>query len=291
MLDDKKKELLKKVLKKNCPNKEIAILVFANTRYRIILENWLIFFKSVSSRPCIVISMDNSLKKSLVGKIDSDQILEISAPEVSNQQSWLEFMRVQMSVVRACLDMGYDTLVSDIDAIWVKDALVDLNDTDDDLVFSTGSFQPPEALAAWGFVLCCGFFLSRARLSVIKFYDEVFKRMKNEGDQPSVNKELLCRGINWGEVNRYTLLQKGEKKISGLKGILKGQSNDLSIAVLPNYKFQRIIENRNKASVVHPGAPKNPYKKALKLAKLGLWKRYDIFYLFSWIKLKLNLIN
>ena len=289
MLNKKTKKILHEALKKNCPNNEIAIIVFANSRYRIILENWLICFRSVSSRPCIIVSMDNYLSKNLVGKIDRNQIVEVNAPNVSDRESWLEFMRVQISVLRACLDMGYDTLVSDIDAIWVKDALVDLNDIDDDLVFSPGSFQPPEALKAWGFVLCCGFFLSRARSSVIKFYDKVFERMETEGDQPSINKELLSRGINWGEVNRYTLFSKGEKKIFGLNNTLKGQSKDLSIAVLPNYQFQRIVENRDKAIVVHPGAPKNPFKKALTLAKLGLWKRMDIFYLFSWIKEKIKI--
>ena len=290
MLSEESKEFLHEALRKSCPNHEIAVIVFANSRYRIILENWLIWFKSASTRPCIIISMDHSLQKSLVGKIDPKLVVKVNVPEVSDQKSWLEFMRVQMVVLRTCLNMGYDTLVSDIDAIWLKDALVELNDVDDDLVFSPGFIQPPEALATWGFVLCCGFFLSRARSSVIRFYDEVFKRMEIEGDQPSVNKELLSRGINWGEVNRYTLLMEGEKKISGLKDILKGQSKDLSIAVLPNYKYQRILENTNKAIVVHPGAPKNPYKKALALAKLGLWKRFDIFYIFVWMKKKMKIL-
>ena len=51
--------------------------------------------------------MDNSLQKNLVGKIDRNQIVEVNAPNVSDRESWLEFMRVKISVLRACLDMGY----------------------------------------------------------------------------------------------------------------------------------------------------------------------------------------
>ena len=41
----------------------------------------------------------------------------------SHIKDWLSFMRHQMRITRKILDLNYKILVSDIDAIWVKDPL------------------------------------------------------------------------------------------------------------------------------------------------------------------------
>ena len=292
MLSQIQKDNLYKALKQSCPNGETAIIVFANYYYKIILENWLKFFNRTSNKSCIVIAMDQDLHKFLSRKIDPKLVVHVNGPLVTDREAWLEFMRVQMSVLRECLELGYDTLISDIDAIWIKNPFNDLNEIEDDLVFSPGSVQPPDALRSWGFVLCTGFFLSRACPAVNKFYEDVSKRMKSEGDQPAINKELIDRKIVWKKVKYYNLLCKDKKIVRAFDEVLQGTSKDLSVAVLPNFKYQRILEkNRSDAVVIHPGAQKNSYKKAIVLASLDLWSDFDFFYIIGWIYKKLKLLK
>jgi hypothetical protein len=182
---------------------------------------------------------------------------------------WLGFMRHQMILTRKILDLKYTILVSDIDALWVKNPLDYTLAQDSDLVFSPGTIQPPRAHAQWGNVLCTGYFLIRPSDRVNAFLDCVEKRMLREGDQPAINHELLKRGLKWESRESGYYVEFRGKQILQTTSSRRGEVDSLSVTLLPNRHFQRLEEDEG-ALIVHPIAPKRCADKLKVFKEMGV---------------------
>ena len=174
-----------------------------------------------------------------------------------------------MILTRKMLDLSYTVLVSDVDALWVKNPLDLTLSQDSDLVFSPGTIQPPRAHAQWGNVLCTGYFLVRPSDKINSFLDCVQDRMLREGDQPAINHELLERDMKWDRQDSVYKIEFKEKSILQTISPRKGAAGNLTVTLLPNRYFQRLTEDED-AYVIHPIAPKKCVDKLRVFKDLGL---------------------
>ena len=218
---------------------------FANQDYLPVLKLWHIYFKSAVERECLVIALDEKTNKFC----ELNNYNVYFSPYLD--KFGLGFMQHQMLITRKLLDLNYSVLISDIDAIWLKDPLEFTLSTGTDLVFSPGTFQPFEAYSKWGNVLCSGYFLIRPSKRINKFLDKVQIRMKKEGDQPAINKELISRNLNWeNDKNLYEVNHK-RKKIKQSLHCRIGIAENITVTLLPNWLFQRIREAKDPL-IFHP---------------------------------------
>tara|TARA_B100001248_G_C27391410_1_gene462569 strand:- start:1423 stop:2199 length:777 start_codon:yes stop_codon:yes gene_type:complete len=255
-------ETLKDIALRVVDNK-LVICVFANKDYLPVLNLWEKYFSKAVKKKFLVFSFDEE-----TFEFCKEKKYETFFSPYS--EKWgLGFMRHMMYLTREIINLNFSILVSDIDAIWLKDPLEFTTSTNSDLIFSPGTIQPPEAFVEWGNVLCCGYFLIRPSLRVNKFLDCVEKRMEYEGDQPAINKELLSRNLKWQENgNFYGINFCGHNVIQSVNSRV-GQAGDISVTLLPNRFFQRLQEKED-ALVFHPIAPKEC------ATKLNLFKQYGI---------------
>ncbi len=249
---------------KNVAVKNLVICVFANKNYIPILKLWHRYFSANVKSKCLVVALDAKTYRFCI----QEKYESFFAPYIGGGYG-LGFMRHQMNITRKILDLNYAILVSDIDAIWVKDPLKYTLSCKTDIVFSPGTVQPPEAHAKWGNVLCGGYFLIRPNHKVYAFLDNVQKRMEKEGDQPAINNELLSRNLVWNDNEKlYSISHNGRNIMQSLNPRI-GIAGDLSVTLLPNRFFQRLKENVD-AYVVHPLAPKKSTEKLKIFREIGL---------------------
>jgi hypothetical protein len=252
---------LEELVKKVSIN-DLTICVFANNNYIPVLEIWNKYFKNSTNSRCIVFALDEKTHEYCV-----QNCLDVFFAPFEGD--WLGFMRHQMVLTRKILSLNHTVLVSDIDAIWVKNPLEYTLANDSDMVFSPGTIQPPRAHAQWGNVLCTGYFLIRPRDQVNAFLDCVEKRMLNEGDQPAINHELLERGLTWEGQECIYHIEFREKQILQTHSPRRGHAGDLSVTLLPNRYFQRLEEEED-ALIIHPISPKQCADKLRVFGEIGV---------------------
>lgn len=249
---------------KNVAERNLVICVFANKSYIPILKLWYRYFSANVNSKFLVVALDAKTYRFC----KKEKYESFFAPYIGGGFG-LGFMRHQMNITRKILDLNYEILVSDIDAIWIKDPLKYTLSCKTDIVFSPGTVQPPEAHAKWGNVLCTGYFLIRPNQKVDTFLNNVQKRMEKEGDQPAINNELLSRNLVWNDNEKlYSISHNGRNIMQSLNPRI-GIAGDLSVTLLPNRLFQRVKENAD-ALVVHPLAAKKSADKLKIFREIGL---------------------
>ncbi len=106
----------------------------------------------------------------------------------------------KLMAARNFLRNGYDTLLSDTDALWLKDPIQDLfyshsNDVIASTVWASNAF-PPKFREKYGYTLCMGWIGFKSNLKVISYLDRVLFEVEkqNEGsDQRAFNHFLMGR--------------------------------------------------------------------------------------------------
>lgn len=250
-------EVAREVSVNNC-----VICVFANKVYIPVLGVWNKCFKKSTNCKYLVCALDKETHEFCI----KNGLDVFFAPF---EGDWLSFMQHQMVLTRKVLDLGYTILISDIDALWVKNPLDFTLSQDSDLVFSPGTIQPPKAHSQWGNVLCTGYFLVRPSDEVNSFLDCVQERMLGEGDQPAINHELLERDMKWDAQDSVYKIEFRGKSILQTISPRKGAAGGLTVTLLPNRYFQRLTEDED-AYVIHPVAPKKCVDKLRVFKELGV---------------------
>lgn len=255
---------MRDILEKNCTPEGVIVCVFADHKYTEVLSNWLRKQAQVSNATPVVFCLDRQTQSVCEG-LRAEHIL------VPYSGDWLGFMRHQMDITLKMLRMGFAPLITDIDAIWVRDPLPTTLQHPQDMVFSPGTIQPLVAHAKWGNVLCTGFFLLRPTPKTVSFIEEVSKRMYDEGDQPAINRLLVEKGLDFTRPDLYTIPFRNNDVMQS-HSTRFGVTQGLSVALLPNRLFQRLAENSEPAPlIIHPIAPKTQEAKIEVLKSLELW--------------------
>ena len=272
----------------------LVVCVFSNKEYTPILSFFNMYFSSAVKRKYLVIALD----KETYYYCDKKNYCTYYSP--FTEPFGVDFMQHQMEVIKKILTLNYNVLVSDIDAIWLKDPIPYTLSSSSDIVFSPGTIQPLEAFEKWGNVLCSGYFLLMANERVLRFLESVKKRMIYEGDQPAINKELISRNLIWKNDTELYKQVFRRKKIIQSKETRIGIADNISVALLPNRFFQR-LEEKEDPLVFHPIAPKicvdkmEVFKKNGFLLKLPIRikNRYKKFLIIENLikKLKKKILN
>ena len=157
-----------------------------------LLDNWLAHARRAGVRRALVIALDDATAAHPV----PDGCITVAAP-LHGTLSDLWLFRLQIFALLAA--RGIDFVHADVDAVWLADPRpACFADPGLDLVFSQGTYHPEPAFAAWGFVLCCGYFAVRASPGTAQFFHAVQARAAIEqDDQTAVNLLLAESGMRW----------------------------------------------------------------------------------------------
>jgi hypothetical protein len=229
---------------KKCSINNDVILVLCNSHYKEVLVNWIAAMEQIRVRNYLVIALDQKLFMYLI-----NNNINAYFHRIGNNKKDLWTARLFM--VKKVLDLGFNVIHSDPDAIWLKDPQESFFRKNDwNISFSQGTIWPIDIYEKWGFVLCCGLYGIRSTESNRQLVTEIMKEMNNsDDDQTAVNRILFKKGIQWEVANPYKTRYKDKEFICS-EDPIKGKSHGIDIEVLPHHLFQRIAVD-NEAFVKH----------------------------------------
>ncbi|MCB1442069.1 MAG: hypothetical protein KDJ72_03525 [Methyloceanibacter sp.] len=242
----------------------VVVCVFANRDYRMLLRHWLVTAAHAGCRKPIVFCLDREAKELCQEAGVEHHLFPFTGDR-------LGFWRHRVAILRKILDLGYSPLVSDIDAIWLRDPVPYIAGQPQDAIFSPGSIFPEEAHSVWGNVLCAGPCLLRPTPAVLTFLDQVWPHLRTQDDQAAINRQLLTLGLEFEPADLYPMPFRGRDVLQS-RDTRTGTVGDLSVALLPNRLFQRLQEpGEPEPLVIHPVSPKVEDTKIAHFREIGLW--------------------
>ncbi len=233
-----------KSIKKHAINNTI-ILVFANYDYRHVLNVWLNSIKKCGVTNYLIISLDREMQQYLTDNKTQTHLYNID-------NDFAEIMIHRTEFILKVLNLGFNVIHSDADAIWCKDPQSDyFNFNQYDMVFSQGTIFPPEIHDKWGFVLCGGLYGIKPGKKTRQLIEKVLKDVRiSKNDQRSFNRVLYDKNINWQTKKTYSLSFRG-RSVKCAESITQGASEEFKIALLPHKLFQRLEENAEYIYIKH----------------------------------------
>lgn len=236
-----------------------VIIVFANNAYRKVLDNWLIGIKRLGIENILVFALDVTLGKYLDDSGVANFVINI---ESELGALWIKRVEIIMDILEA----GYHVVHSDADAVWLKNPVQQyFTHSPYDMIFSQGTYWPPDVHEKWGFVLCCGLFYIKSceqTLWVLRAIHE--STLKTRDDQIACNRIIRDLGVKWDIAEEYWLEYNGKPFRCSPKPIT-GISAGLRIMLLPHQAFQRIAELAENIYIKHHISNKNSESKISQL--------------------------
>ena len=176
----------------------------------------------------------------------------------------------RLNVIHQYLKDGVDVVHSDLDAIWKRNILPQLDDPEVDLYISQGTVEPQEHFEKHGFVLCCGFYYAKSNERVVDFFTALLKfinERRERNDQLALN--LLLLDTEWqldATEKRSTGLSWFEANVAGYN-----KAFNLRLSLISMSKVQRILIDQEGA-VYHPisGSKKKVQHKINRLVAYDL---------------------
>jgi hypothetical protein len=184
---------------------------------------------------------------------------------------------LKFPVVRAIISQGLDVVLSDIDAIWLRDPFL-FFPKDVDLAFQRVVVHPPAVVELWGFSLCSGFVYFHDSPATRSYLEACISwNSKVQSDQVAANLALLEADMRWdlpeNYIQQYPIgVEMAKSQFSAFSKIsFQGVSgvHHLKALALPPEQFWRhpFIRPRNMV-ICHPNSPKS---QAEKLQILSRW--------------------
>ena len=244
-------------------------VVFANHAFVPLLDNWLAHARRAGVRRALVIALDDATAAHPV----PDGCITVAAP-LHGTLSDLWLFRLQIFALLTA--RGIDFVHADVDAVWLADPRsACFADPVLDLVFSQGTYRPEPAFAAWGFVLCCGYFAVRASPGTAQFFHAVQARAAIEqDDQAAVNLLLAEGGMRWqstGDDAYQTPFAGRSFTCHRSMAISIGAPFGLRIGLLPYHLAPRLPTAEAGALLKHPSSPRDVAGKIRVLQDCGCW--------------------
>lgn len=231
-------------IKKHAKNNTI-ILVFANYGYRHVLDVWLNSIKQCGVTNYLIISLDREMQQYLTDNKTQTYLFNID-------NDFAEIMIHRTDFILKTLNLGFNVIHSDADAIWCDDPQSEYFNFDQhDLVFSQGTIFPPEIHDKWGFVLCGGLYGIKPGNKTRQLVEKVLKDVRiSKNDQRSFNRVLYEKKISWQTKETYSLSFRG-RSVQCAESTIEGASDEFKIALLPHKLFQRLEEDAERIYVKH----------------------------------------
>lgn len=246
-------------------NQNTVIIVFANSAYREVLDNWLIGMRQLQLYNILVFALDKALGDHLDQKGIANIVLTV---DTGLGSLWVKRMEIIMDILEA----GFDIVHSDADAVWLSDPMERyFYNQPYDMIFSQGTVWPQDIYEKWEFVLCCGLFYIKTGHLTRQILREVHEDVRiTRDDQVSFNRILYEKNIRWRVHEPYYLRYK-EKPFKCSAEIIDGHSDNLRVALLPQHCFQRVETVSEDIYVKHIVSPKNSESKLKELQSCGCY--------------------
>lgn len=254
-----------------------AVIVFATWSYREILSNW-ISLAPLRIRQDLVVHAYGMLYPTLLRRL-GHRVVTVSKRRPTRSEIW----RDRVEAILKYLELSFEVVVCDADALVLMDFTDELNSVEGDLLASQGVGHPKTVFKVWeGFTLCCGFAVYRPTDRTISLMRKVSSHSMGKGydDQTALNTVLLDNGLVWGSYRTQYFLENGNRRIrcfsENLNGtVFEGDLSGLRVVLLTHANFRRMpnsIES-TKPNVFHP-LPKVGKGKGVKqsLKENELWR-------------------
>ena len=176
----------------------LKIISFCNYPYREIALNWVKHLEALSIDNYEVLCLDTESDEYLKSHGCHSRVLD------EFNDDWISGCKHTMRrtlIFKKLLEEGFDIIHSDTDALWLKDPVSDLIESNDqDVIVSTVRHDnafPPEVREAFGFTCCMGWIFFRSNNKTISYLDRFLNTREIKGsDQKNFNEFLLSNNPN-----------------------------------------------------------------------------------------------
>jgi nucleotide-diphospho-sugar transferase len=269
----------------------VVAVTFASEEYIGVCENWLVAMQKLALNNHIVIAGDSTTQE-LLERIGVPHIAvsfrtrwqnNLYRNPVGFTQKGLAMTALKFPIVRAILRSGYSVIMSDLDAVWLRDPQPFLEDCD--LAFQRVVYFPAVIARLWGFCACSGFVYFRNCPGTLSFVDECVRQHKLiSDDQWALNLALLEANVLWehqatdwnNSSTRVTAYS--EAVIASFRDsanvTIEGRLdwNDLRVRALAHHTFWRhpfVSYEPSRVVVCHATSSKNNQDKLTSLKSMG----------------------
>jgi hypothetical protein len=198
-------------------------------------------------------------------------------------QKGLAMTALKFPIVSAILRSGYSVIMSDLDAVWLRDPSPFLQDCD--LAFQRVVYFPTVIARLWGFCACSGFVYFRHSPGSMAFVDTCISQHKLiSDDQWALNLALLEARILWeheasdreksevhlGNIDEAIIAAFRDSATETIEGRL--DLNSVKVRALAHHTFWRhpfVSYVPSKVVVCHATSPKNNLDKITNLKSMG----------------------
>jgi hypothetical protein len=238
---------------------KFVIVTAADYAYRGILVNWMAGVHKLRIDNYVVLCLDDELA------LFMQQIGRpcIHRPAQGAGHIWLT--RFQTAAV--LLNSGMNVLMSDTDAMWLKDP-TDL--LQGDIAASRGN-MPEDVASRFGATACMGFIYFRSVAPVRLLVDEVLDKGvsvagKDFDDQIEFNEALVKHDLKF---SKMLDLKHSDEIDYGSASV--GENMTLRIAMLDSRRFRRFTQTNDDVYIAHLGTAHVAATKESQLKASGLW--------------------
>jgi len=245
-----------------------VVVVTASRDYAPVLLNWLSAMERLGVRNWVVVCFDTYMR-TLLEKRGATTSVTCWLGQWSKRERLRRIWTLRVEMLGDLVEAGFGVTLSDLDAIWLRDAHPYLGSAD--IVASRGSF-PPWLSSTWGATACMG--LIRFNVGSRRFVRRALKRevTENGDDQIAINLALDKDHVRWNAPN---ITYVGSTHTS--TGVTR---SGVTVALLPHTLFVRRCDLEThldpaRLVVSHCYTPKTVGAKRTSLATSGSWLLRD----------------
>ena len=244
-------------------------LAVASNEHAALLDNWLCHVHALGIGRTLVVAMDEPLAERLRGA-------PFPIARAGFDGTYPDFCFRRSCIWSWLADQGVEFIQSDTDAVWLRDPVSEYAGSAFDLLCSQGTLLPRTALAAWGFVLCTGFFWARATAAIRDLFRALLSVQTTiRCDQSALNTLLLTSGTTWSTagVASYQLEHRGHA-FTCFRQPVAGccDSLGLRLVLLPHHRFPRKQPGASDAIVRHVLRNDVKEQRIALMREAGCWR-------------------
>ena len=244
--------------------KQPKVITFCNADYVKLAVPWVSNLERTGVHDYVVAATDEIAQAELTKQGVNTRLVN---GVFSKDQKYVFTSR--LNVIHQYLKDGVDVVHSDLDAIWKRNILPELDDPEVDLYISQGTVEPQEHFIKHGFVMCSGFYYAKSNERVVNFF-AALKKFIGEVPSPYIDQKalnLLLLDTEW----QLDATEKRSAGLSWFEANVAGYNKafNLRLSLISMSKVQRIRIDQEGA-VYHPMVPKRAQAKMERLAAYKL---------------------
>lgn len=181
---------------------EFRVLVSTTEKYFPIFLNWLLFYRrcGLDYSKLYIICFDKSTEVLLPQHgLECNYVSYL--PTRSHAQTIVALWQIRLQIVLSLLEKNTDVLMSDVDAIWLRNPIPEVYSlrNDADIISSRAQF-PEEIARELGATLCMGFMYIKSSEATVALWREIYSytmKQKSFDDQRELNTYLMIKGLRY----------------------------------------------------------------------------------------------